>query len=1340
MNLVNSSTTVRPPGVAAKDHRLPLHGDILGPEDSVHLSVAPHPLRTQYKAEYVPEGASLLEMLKQAQPDPFLRRYAHILVNGEVIPEQWWDRVRPKSGTSVTIRTLPQGGGGGGKGPLRIILMIVIIIVAIYTGGAALAAAQAAGWSSMAAAGAQALASAAVMAIGGMLVNAIAPPPKPKMPERNSSAGFQNDSPTLFIAGTRNEFRGFSPIPRVLGRSRFRPPYGAKPFSESLADSQYIRLIFCYGYGPLKIEDERISTTSLDEFEGVETEFRRGYQTAQITNKGTWSAATSYPANPAFGDRWTVSASGTASGASYVVGDTITYCGMDEDDRYAHLGWDKNAGHDLSLYPDDVNEEALNILLTQAGGNQLVTSAADADEISVDFTFANGLATFTENGAKTNYSVTIVVESSPAGANTWTTRSTLVTTAATTAAVRNGVRWQTEARGSYDVRVRRITADDDSSNILDDVYWTALRTFTNEDPISKEGMCLVAMRIKATDQLNGVVESYNAIAQSILMEYQPASGTFSGTWSIAATSQPSAMIRDVLCGVGNARAIDFATRIHAESLINFDAWCRSKGYEFNMIRDFVASVPETLADITASGRGSMSIIDGKWGVVFDGPQTVPVQKFTPRNTWGFQGIKSFPVIPHAFRVPFVNRDKDWAIDERIVYSDGYSVDGSGGTQRAVTFEQIELPGVTDADTVWKLARFHIAQLILRPEEYSFQTDFEWLVAQRGSLCKLQHDVLIAGICAGRIKSITTDGSGNATAITVDETCDMEDGVVYGISIRTVSNIALTRQIASNPGSQTSLTFTTPIPAASIPTVGDLFAFGELGEETIDVVIKSIEPQSDLAARIICVDYAAGVQTADTGPIPTFVSNVSSVPELNYPAVTGIRSDESVLVVLPDNTWSPRIDVSLGFSARRALTVTGIQFRYRLRDSQGTWQYAAGDRDASNIFLTDVEQGSTYEFQGRYQTATDFGHWGPLLYHTVIGASTPPDDVDELLRQGDYAIWPGYSPPPDILGYRVRHLPGSTVNWTAGINALPLNEDYLTVSQFDLRLLPPGTRVLMVKAIDLAGNESVNPVSLILNLGDIPTPDELQTRDLVALGYPYSATDLPGWYNGTISGGFLTAKDDGGLYLPNGMDLYLTNGTASYLPVSFLEMQYTYSFVFDQDFYPCDIVLQPTGTGPWLLEYRKGNDQAYINGESGTASYLPNGTASYLPYGFDGAFVSWPGSIPADPNFDIYQFRWTFFAGSIESQLTVAEIILNGIVEEEILEDVVIASDGTTRLSLARTYRSIKLVNMTLQPGHTAVRLEIADKDADLGPLIKAYNAAGSLTTALIDAHVWGLKG
>ena len=62
----------------------------------------------------------------------------------------------------------------------------------------------------------------------------------------------------------------------------------------------------------------------------------------------------------------------------------------------------------------------------------------------------------------------------------------------------------------------------------------------------------------------------------------------------------------------------------------------------------------------------------------------------------------------------------------------------------------------------------------------------------------------------------------------------------------------------------------------------------------------------------------------------------------------------------------------------------------------------------------------------------------------------------------------------------------------------------------------------------------------------------------------------------------------------------------------------------------------------------------------------------------------------------------------------------------------------TRLPITASFRAITAVNLTLQDIATGARSVVAfDKDATLGPLVKAYNTAGTLVDASVDAIVQG---
>jgi hypothetical protein len=113
--------------------------------------------------------------------------------------------------------------------------------------------------------------------------------------------------------------------------------------------------------------------------------------------------------------------------------------------------------------------------------------------------------------------------------------------------------------GVYKVRVRRINsgASDISSSEYTTLHDAILYTgtsFANNTPVTDDSSnggyyARTAIRIRATDQVNGSVDGINALVTSICYDWN---GT---TWTKAATNNPASLFRYVLQHPANAQAI-----------------------------------------------------------------------------------------------------------------------------------------------------------------------------------------------------------------------------------------------------------------------------------------------------------------------------------------------------------------------------------------------------------------------------------------------------------------------------------------------------------------------------------------------------------------------------------------------------------------------------------------------------------------------------------------------------------------------------------------------------------------------------------------------------------------
>lgn len=718
------------------------------------------------------------------------------------------------------------------------------------------------------------------------------------------------------IQGAQNQANPFGPIPVVLGRHRQSPYFAAKPYTEIVGDDQFLRLLFVIGYGPLSLEDFRIGETPLSSYSDYEIEVRQGFS-----------------------------------------GDAAT-----------------------TLYPGQVDEQSLSITLIGSDAGPAAwytrTTAAETDEISIDITATEGVYELdAQDGSIKDYRVSVTVEYGPAGSGVWTTLGA-VEFGRSTSPARRGIRL-TVARGQYDVRVQKSQAENNSDKVRDTVVWTALRSFKNSDPVQfPRPLSRVSLRIRATDQLSGVISTFNCIATSLVKAY---SGS-GDVWNADTASQwPPDLFRHVLQGPANARPVTDAG-IDLENLQEWWVYCVANGLRFNQVVTAVGSVYDKLADIAAAGRAVPTFINGKWGVIWDRPSDPIVQHFTPRNSWGFQLQRAYAQQPHGWRVSFINEDNGFTQDERIVYDDGYDAGN------ATLFEGLEFPGVTDPDQVWKLGRFHIAQSRLRPEKISLNVGWEHLVCTRGDRVRVTHDVMLVGLAAGRVKAVA------GQVVTIDETVTIEAGKTYGVTFRVPEDVrSITRAVNASmtAGDYIALTLVGDLSGIA---AGALFAFGETDRASADYRVQAIAHQKDLVASLTLVDDAPEISTADQGDIPDYNPNVTIPADPFALPPRGLQ----YLEVIDGYGATARALVRLSWQVPRFGNITSFDVQQMDNDANGLWTPVASVLPPNISADVPLIAAGSWSFRVRcvFNDGT-VSAWSSLNGLSLAGLSAMPDDIVNL---------------------------------------------------------------------------------------------------------------------------------------------------------------------------------------------------------------------------------------------------------------------------------------------------------------------------------------------------------
>jgi len=747
-----------------------------------------------------PAGSTIFEIVAIAipnVPEPLLP-HVRVTIGETVIPREMWMRVRPKPTTIVIVRVAP-----GNRGALRAALSIAVGVAALAVGqvwAAPLAGALGFGGSAIATGIAQGVLSGTVLLAGTFLVNSLVP----LRQDQAQGAGVAQ-SPTYSIQGFRNVANpdGFFPCP--LGTVRFAPPYAALPYTEVAGGETYIRALFLVGYGPVVIRDIKLGDTPIENFKEVEVEVREG-----------------------------------------LPGDAP-----------------------VTLYPTQVLEERLSIDLNQAYvgtfGPHTRFTASDAEDVSIDITFANGLfwmhTTVSGSTSVTSplpLTVTIRIRMRLNGVGAWTTVVDWPITAFTQKPYSATYRWVLPARGRYEIEVTRLTGDLDELNAFqqNDQFvsvslWSAIRSFRPEYPMNfNHPLALIAVRARATKQLNGVIDNLNCEASRVCLDWDGAD------WVEQETQNPASLLRFYMQGPMIAYPLE-DDEIDLDGLADFHDHCVAKSLAYNRVHDFEQSVFDAWSDIAAAGRASPRDDGERWGVVIDRAQTIVMQHITARNSWGFSGSRDYVRFPDAFRVKFYDETNSYKMAERVVPWPGFV-----GTP--VITESIELPGVTDPDQVWIEARRRQYELIHRRDVYFATMDFEGACARRGDLIQFNHDVLTRTQISARVRAV--DGS----SVTLDEFVTMETSKTYAIRFRKLpssegDDLSVLRSVTTVAGEHDTVFVTG---SGVLPNVGDLAMFGESDSVTKELIVREVEGAEDLARRFTLVDHAPQIETladAETPP-------------------------------------------------------------------------------------------------------------------------------------------------------------------------------------------------------------------------------------------------------------------------------------------------------------------------------------------------------------------------------------------------------------------------------------------------------------------------------------------
>lgn len=803
------------------------------------------------------------------------------------------------------------------------------------------------------------------IALTFVLMGGIAPPAVPG--EAPAS------DPVFSTKGQQNAIRLGEPIEVCYGRNRIYPSYAARPYFQYEDNDQFQYSLFCLGQGSYDIQAIQIGDTSIDSYQEVTYEIIEPGGTVHL-----------FPTN--------VITSAEAGGQTLFA---------PNEDEYVAPGY-------VGPFPAN-------------------PSGTEAYKIQVDMIFPKGLYALPDSGSLQSLSINFTVEARtidnlgvPTGS--YVAIGTEVYTASTTTAQRKTFTY-TVSPARYEVRVRRTDTKNLSYRAGHDIVWEGLRAFVGGTAPAWGDVTLLAVVIRATNNLNDrTQQQFNIIATRKLPTLQ--SDGVIGT-ALSATRGIIPAFVDAAKALYGGRIVDNSF-FDWESLARLDATYTSLGLHFDWIFRDPITVWEALQTIAHVGRALPILIGSLITMKRDSFTEIPVAMFTPDN-----------IISQTFEWDI----RLWDLDEydsiRVEYTEpatGYKQEKvvavlPGGTSDNP--KDVRFPGIQDRNHAYREGLFMLAGDKYCRENVVFDTGLEGYILTYGDLVAVVHTVPRWGQFGFVIKAeMSNESSAGRYHVWVSEPLVFGESGEHQIMFRGRHGEVIGPFTAIQTSNSSQV-------VVDMLSSGDfdfleggenepmLFCFGVAGQITRYCKIVKIEPQGGEGMRLTAVNDAPIIYSFDelVAPELNSVSLPPAVPDLpEIKALFVSQTDPTLQIV--QVAWTAAFGAQYyvvqtsqdGITWKEQITTvrTALQFQFRPGDfwvrvaavNSGRGPWISDHRVLSNILGIDLLQDWAEEtsfkvgwlavLNAQYQVQVfDMTESDPVLRRTTIQTDTTfTYDIDD----------------------------------------------------------------------------------------------------------------------------------------------------------------------------------------------------------------------------------------------------------------------------------------------------------------------------------------------------------
>ncbi|QWE17320.1 host specificity factor TipJ family phage tail protein [Polynucleobacter sp. AP-Nino-20-G2] len=1277
----------------------------------------PHPALSSANKEsfacLLSPGSTVRDILISAGIDT--KQPIIIWLDDRLLEVSEWNTICPKPGQIINVQATVMGGGGGGGGsnPVQVVALIAVVVLAAYFGPAVGAFAGFTG------ATAAAVGTAVLSITGAMLVNAVFAASNPSTSLNNASGVYGAASPTYSLSGGSNRMRPYESMPVVMGAHQFFPDLAAKPFLEYQGEDQYLYQIFHLGLSSCLLADWRIGTNPITNYQ----EYSWQYPDAagRITNFP--NNVDSIPgADLTAANGWVTL---TSSAKTYRLGidiEGVLYYannngGLDSTSVQLEIQY-KPSGSSTWLAPDSVITQGSGFVAGHfeqyqewvESGEEGYYTATTTDDNGNPYTYETyGWHDTSHYETKSRY---------VAGSGN------VILISGATQTARRATLFINVPSGTYDVRIRRNTADSTDARLQNKTSWSTLRSY-QVDSTNYNGQNRRGLTIRASEQLNGTIQQLSVTASANANYWNGSS------WVSGPTSNPAHWFMDFAIGRrdGNGNLMYGVGMPEAQiDLAGLNAWaafCAAENLSFNAVLDGSQTAADILTAIARCGFGSPSWDSGKIGVIWDARNASPVAAFGMSNIirGSFQVSYITEQLAEEVIVQYINPDNSWNQDQVRVLVPGITTPRRSST--------IDLLGCTNTAMAGKFANYFAAQQYYRKRRIQWDCDFEGFVCQRGDVVLLSHDLTQWGY-SGRI--VSTSGS----TLVLDRAIPRSGALEY-LMLKRPDGTMTTYQVLAGSADSDTITLTThPTFQDGVDLIDHIWFFSPLPTPGKKVKILSVQPTSESRLTVIATDEDPQFYAAWDGTWQS--ATPSTLLKSNLPVIKNLKITERLAIVGAGQIVT-RVTISW---AQNIGQVERVELRCRINN--GTWQ--AKTTYNSNSIDYDFDGYGLVEVTALPINGIFVGQQVSASAQ-VYGKTLPPENVQGFtvdLKANAFTLnWQKVGD-IDVAGYRIRWINGDSRDWGS---ATPIHDGLLLSSPYISAVRPTGFGTLMIKAVDTSGNESVNSSAIVINLGDALVANVIAEVDIGALGFP------GGLSHGSVVDGVVVADEEGIYWNANdSVNMWHSNLQNMWPAQTFAQMVYEATFQSPLGSAGSQLTLPALINGDnWKIEYRKitppmwTSDDNLMWSADGNPMWSFSGpimwtTDANLMWTDDQKsmwsipdYLPWPGSVITTE--DQYQVKITIGRGSTQGMISSLVASFDVPDKSEVLSEINISASGS-RLPIVKDYFSIKTVNLTLiaDTSNTFIA-KVIDKDPVLGPLVQCFDVTNTPIIGKVDATIQG---